>query len=93
MFIWRMRAEMKTLSNDEIPQVRAALGQLYHYMFIHRNVNGYEDPSLYAVFDRKIDDELQAFIVNRANVGVIWLRNGEFDADHGTKRAFPWLFQ
>jgi hypothetical protein len=85
--------EMKTISVDEVPQVRAAIGQLYHYMFIHRNISDYENPNLYAVLDRKLDVDLQAFVVNSAHVGVIWFEDGEFDADPKTKYALPWLFK
>jgi hypothetical protein len=71
--------EMKTLANDEIAQVRAAVGQLYHYTFIHRNLRGYASPNLYAAFDRDIDDDLMHFLVWTARIGVITKNQEPFE--------------
>ena len=35
--------EMKTIRGDAIPQMRSAIGQLYHYLFLHRDFPGYAD--------------------------------------------------
>lgn len=84
--------EMKSLDDDEIVQVRAAIGQLYHYMFIHRDLEGYDSPNLYAVFDKEIEADLRSFVVQKARIGVIWLEKDSFSADEATKQALPWLF-
>lgn len=36
--------EMKSLDADVVAQVRAAIGQLYHYAFLHRALAGYSSP-------------------------------------------------
>jgi hypothetical protein len=84
--------EMKTISGDMVKQVRAAIGQLYHYMFIHRNVPGYGLPRLYAVFDKEIASDLVQHLVERARIGVIWTIGNQFDADPETRARLPWLF-
>ena len=84
--------EMKSINGDEIAQIRAAIGQLYHYMFIHREIEGYGSPGLYAVFDHEIDQLLSDFLVKVARIGVIWRSGERFHADDGTENALPWLF-
>lgn len=85
--------EMKSLEGDEIAQVRAAIGQLYHYAFIHRGLDGYSSPELYAVFDAPIQNDLMTFIVEKVNIGVIWLDYGTFHGDDRTIKRLPWLFK
>lgn len=84
--------EMKSVEGDAVRQVRAAIGQLYHYMFIHRNVPGYEEPGLYAVFDKEIDGSFVEYLTSKVRIGVIWLNpDGSFDADSETRAKLPWL--
>jgi hypothetical protein len=85
--------EMKSLEDDEIAQVRAAVGQLYHYLFLHRAVQGYGDAHLCAVFDKPIDAELCTFINTRTRIGVIWLKGSGFDGTDDMRRRCPWIFR
>jgi hypothetical protein len=85
--------EMKTVENDAVAQVRSALGQLYHYLFLHRDFPGYDQAGLCIALDREIDRQLVFFLVAKANISVIWLADGRF---HGVGRileALPWLFR
>lgn len=84
--------EMKTLRDDQVAQVRSAVGQLYHYMFIHREMRGYENPRLFAVFDRAIAPSLADFLVDRARIGVVWFDGERFHGDQRTERTLAWLF-
>jgi hypothetical protein len=84
--------EMKTLDDDEIAQVRAAIGQLYHYLFIHRDLPEFRDAKLYAVFDKPIGTELEAFLKAQARISVIIFDGKIFRSDDATRRRFPWLF-
>jgi len=84
---------MKTIEGDAIAQVRAALGQLYYYLFLHRDFPGYEDAGLCVVLDKEIDQQLIFFLVAKANVGVIWLKNGRFVGAGRVREALPWLFE
>ena len=83
--------EMKSLQFDEVAQVRAAIGQLYHYLFLHRTIAGYERANLFAVFDRRISPDLEAFLVSKVNIGVIWIESGHFKSDPRTTAKLPWL--
>jgi hypothetical protein len=85
--------EMKTIEGDAIAQVRAALGQLYYYLFLHRDFAGYEDASLCIVLDKEIDQRLVFFLVGKANVSVIWLKNGRLTGIGRVREALPWLFE
>jgi hypothetical protein len=84
--------EIKSIDGDETAQVRAAVGQLYHYLFIHRNLPGFENARLYAVFDGPLDIDLREFLRARAGIGVIsLLPDGTFDTDPLTAEQLPWL--
>jgi hypothetical protein len=83
--------EMKSISNDEMDQVRAAIGQLYYYRFIHRSWPGYEHPKLYAVFDKAIQPELAAYL-NEIGIGTIWRELGAFNAAQNVRRDLAWIF-
>jgi hypothetical protein len=85
--------EMKSLEHDEIAQIRAAVGQLYHYLFLHRAFLGYEDAHLCAVFDKPIDAELCTFINTRARIGVLWPKGSGFDGTDDMRERFPWIFR
>ena len=85
--------EVKTIEDDPEPQVRAAVGQLYHYLFIHRNLKGFENADLYAVFDRPISSSLATFLRRRARIGVITLVGNRFVSDQTTMSRLRWLFQ
>lgn len=84
--------EMKTIEGDEIAQVRCALGQLYHYLFLHRSFAGYDQAGLCIVLDSEIDNELVFFLVAKTNISVIWLTNGSFTGAGQILETFPWLF-
>lgn len=84
--------EMKTIQNDAVAQVRCALGQLYHYLFLHRNFPGYDEAGLCIVLDGKIDQQLVFFLVAKANISVIWRTNGSFAGVGQILEALPWLF-
>jgi hypothetical protein len=83
--------EMKSVSNDEVDQVRAAIGQLYHYRFLHRSWSGYEHSRLYAVFDAPIDGDLVNYLDEIA-IGVIWTRGENFEASPRVRSELAWLF-
>ena len=85
--------EMKTIQNDAVAQVRCALGQLYHYLFLHRDLPGCGEAGLCIVLDREIDQELVFFLVAKANISVIWLTNGRFAGVGRVPEALPWLFR
>lgn len=85
--------EMKTIQDDTIAQVRCALGQLYHYLFLHRNFIGYDRAGLCIALDSEIDQELVFFLVAKANISVIWSTNGGFAGAGPVLHALPWLFQ
>ncbi|MGC2634196.1 MAG: hypothetical protein WA215_08290 [Candidatus Cybelea sp.] len=85
--------EVKSIEDhDEVAQVRAAVGQLYHYLFIHRDLPGFRDAELFAVFDRPISPGLQVFLSDRALIGVIIFADGRFHSDERTTVRLPWLF-
>lgn len=84
--------EMKSLEYDEVSQVRAAVGQLYHYLFLHRNEPGYANATLCAVFDKPIDPELCTFLSDRANIGVVWLDDARFEGTEMMRQRHPWIF-
>ncbi len=84
---------MKTIEGDAIAQVRAALGQLYYYLFLHRDFPGYGGASLCIVLDKEIDQQLAFFLVGKANVSVVWLKNGRFMGIGRVREALPWLFE
>jgi hypothetical protein len=84
--------EMKTIEHDAIAQIRAAIGQLYHYLFLHRYEPGYEAASLCIVLDKEIDQELIFFLVAKVNISVIWFEGGEFKGAGAILHAFPALF-
>jgi hypothetical protein len=84
--------EMKSIENDEVSQVRAAIGQLYHYLFMHRNRSGFERAALYAVFDKVISPELDTFLREVARVGVIVFDGVRFSSDEATVERLSWLF-
>lgn len=84
--------EVKSIEDhDEVAQVRAAIGQLYHYLFIHRDLPG-KYAELFEVFDRPISPSLQAFLSRRARIGVIIFADGGFHSDERTMARLPWLF-
>jgi hypothetical protein len=83
--------EMKSISGDEVDQVRAAIGQLYHYRFLHRTWVGYEHSRLYAVFDAPIEGGLADYLAEIA-IGVIWARGEGFEASARVRGELPWLF-
>jgi len=85
--------EMKTIENDAIAQVRSALGQLYHYLFLHRNLPGYEQAGLCIVLDKELDSQLAFFLVSRANISVIWFTHDRFHGVGDVLDALPWLFK
>jgi hypothetical protein len=84
--------EMKTIQNDEIGQVRAALGQLYHYLLLHRDFPGYDEAELCMVLDKEIDQRLAFFLIGKANISVVWLSDGGFVGRGRVREALPWLF-
>jgi hypothetical protein len=85
--------EVKSVEDhDEVAQVRAAIGQLYHYLFIHRDLPGFRYAELFAVFDRPISPSLQTFLSDRARIGVIIFADGRFHSDDRTMERLPWLF-
>jgi hypothetical protein len=85
--------EMKTIQNDAVSQVRCALGQLYHYLFLHRDFPGYEEAGLCIVLEHEIDAQLVFFLVAKANVSVIWPRRDGFKGVGRVLEAHPWLFE
>ena len=84
--------EMKTIQNDATAQVRCALGQLYHYLFLHQKFPGYDEAGLCMVLDKEIDQQLVFFLVAKANISVIWPTNGDFAGVGRVLQALPWLF-
>ncbi len=84
--------EMKTIENDAVSQVRAALGQLYHYLFLHRDFPGYSEAGLCMVLDMEIDQQLVFFLVAKANISVIWLKSGSFVGAGRVLETLRWLF-
>lgn len=87
--------EMKTVaadSHDLVRQVRHAIGQLYHYRFIHRKSNGFEHGvRLFAVFDAPIPEELVDFLRD-INIGTLCCIGSKFHGDPMSLRDLPWLF-
>jgi hypothetical protein len=84
--------EMKTIQGDAVAQIRAALGQLYHYLFLHRDLPGYGEAGLCIVLDKGIDQQLLFFLVAKANISVAWLGDGHFVGAGRVLEALPWLF-
>lgn len=84
--------EIKTIETDAVAQVRAAVGQLYHYKFIHRNLDGFEHARLFAVFDADISPSLKIFLRDEARIGAIFFIGGKIEGDHSLKKDLPWLF-
>jgi hypothetical protein len=85
--------EMKSLEQDDTAQIRAALGQLYHYLFLHRGEAGYEDADLCVVFDRPIDAELCSFLNTKAHLGVVWRVGDRFDGTADMRKRYSWIFR
>lgn len=84
--------EMKTIQDDAIAQVRSALGQLYHYLFLHRDFPGYHDAALCMVLDQGIDPQLTFFLIAKANISVVWTTPNGFTGAGAVLTALPWLF-
>jgi len=84
--------EMKTIQGDAVAQVRCALGQLYHYLFLHRNFPGYGEAGLCIVLDREIDQDLVFFLVAKTKISVMWVSNSGFAGAGPVREALPWLF-
>lgn len=84
--------EMKTIQDDAIAQVRCALGQLYHYLFLHRDYAEYDQAGLCIVLDKEIDQQLVFFLVAKASISVIWSTNDGFVGVGPVLEALPWLF-
>lgn len=85
--------EMKTIEEDAAAQVRSALGQLYHYMFLHRDMPGYNGAGLSIVLDKAIDPELVFFLVSKANISIAWRSTEGFMGAGAVLQALPWLFK
>jgi hypothetical protein len=81
--------EMKSVEHDRIEQVRAAIGQLYHYRFIHRHLPGYRRPQLYAVFDQSIAEDLADYLAE-IGIGTIWYDGHTFRAGCETDSIPVW---
>jgi hypothetical protein len=84
--------EMKTIERDAIAQIRAAIGQLYHYLFLHRDLPGYSDAKLCMMLDKEVDPQLVFFLVAKANISVAWRSRHRFEGVGPIVESLPWLF-
>lgn len=84
--------EMKTIEDDAIDQIRAAIGQLYHYLFLHRDLPGYSEAKLCMLLDKEVDQQLVFFLVAKANISVVWLSCEKFEGAGPILESLPWLF-
>jgi hypothetical protein len=84
--------EIKSIANDELRQVRAALAQLYHYRFVYRRE--YSQPKLLAIFGTKPvhkREDLTVFLT-ACGIASAWkTERGAFDGTFEAKKVVPWL--
>jgi hypothetical protein len=84
--------EIKSIANDELRQVRAALAQLYHYRFVYRRE--YPQPKLLAVFEAKPVHQGEDLTIFLSSCGIAsaWkTEQGMFDGTAEARKAVPWL--
>jgi transposase-like protein/DNA-binding Lrp family transcriptional regulator len=79
--------EVKTLEDDDVDQVRAALGQLLYYRFAYRShIN---DPILIAAFSHRpylpIGDAIE--FLGESGVHAVWLSDGQLLGTEGAMTA------
>jgi hypothetical protein len=84
--------EIKSISRDELRQVRAALAQLYHYRFVYRRKH--PNPDLLAIFgERPVHqgEDLTEFLTS-CGIASAWQTDlRSFDGTAEAKRLVPWL--
>ena len=80
--------EAKSVDEDAVAQVRAALGQLYYYRFHYRNK--YPKATLVAAFNRRIDYTLRAFLQS-CGIVPVWQHYGRFESDRPVPKQLSWL--
>ena len=84
--------EIKSVLNDVLRQVRAALAQLYHYRFVYRG--DYPTATLLAIFgERPIHrgEDLSEFL-RSCGIASAWrTETGLFDGTPEAKKIVPWL--
>ncbi len=84
---------VKSLGDDPVNQVRAALAQLYHYRFVYRD----QIPSakLLAVFGFRPSHhgtDLVSFL-DGCDIGVAWIHGQAFEGTLAARQSAPWLFE
>jgi len=84
--------EIKSISGDELRQVRAALAQLYHYRFVYRR--DYPQPDLLAVFEQKPihkGEDLTEFL-SSCGIASAWkIGTKSFEGTPEARAIAPWL--
>jgi hypothetical protein len=89
----RILIEIKSLEDDALIQVRAALAQLYHYRFVYRH--DLRSPDMLAVFGKPPivrGDDLSLFL-DECDIGVAWATDRGFDGTPRARAIAPWLFR
>jgi hypothetical protein len=84
--------EIKSVLDDVLRQVRAALAQLYHYRFVYRH--DYPSPILLAIFGEKPihrGEDLSDFLT-ACGIASAWKSEvGSFEGTPEARTTLPWL--